>query len=172
MSVRSGGWYLGGPRVGLLGHGRLGRGEGADGGLAARVEHVTYKVAPLEDRRIPGAPAKGEEGWKLMSLFLIFFYLLLLLLFVFVVVLFPLSCCCCGSPQWGTADTEIKVLPGENTELRHSPFKAWSRSVYIHACYAYCQGFLSCLFLPFRFIHLHFFPKPLPICPVLAVANT
>ena len=25
------------------------------------------------------------------------------------------------------------------------------------ACYAYCQGFLPCLFLPFRSIHLHFF---------------
>ena len=36
-------------------------------------------------------------------------------------------------------------------------FKAWSRSFYSHACYAYCQGFLPCLFLPFRSIHLHFF---------------
>ena len=25
-----------------------------------------------------------------------------------------------------------------------------------HTCYAYCQGFLPCLFLPFRSIHLHF----------------
>ena len=35
--------------------------------------------------------------------------------------------------------------------------KAWSRSVYSHTCYAYCQGFLPCLFLPFRSIHLQFF---------------
>ena len=57
-------------------------------------------------------------------------------------------------------------------ELKRSPFKAWSRSVYCHTRYTYCQGFIPCLFLPFWFIHLHFFPKPLPIFPVLAVANT
>ena len=61
------------------------------------------------------------------------------------------------APQWGAADAEIKVPSGENTELKHSPFKAWSRSVYSHTCYAYCQGFLPCLFLPFRSIHLQFF---------------
>ena len=61
------------------------------------------------------------------------------------------------APQWGAADAEIKVPSGENTELKRSPFKAWSMSVYSHTCYAYCQGFLPCLFLPFRSIHLHFF---------------
>ena len=61
--------------------------------------------------------------------------------------------------QWGAADTEIKVPSGENTELKRSPFQAWSRSVYSHTCYAYCQGFLPCLFLHFRSIHLHFFPR-------------
>ena len=60
--------------------------------------------------------------------------------------------------QWGTADAEIKVPSGENIELKRSPFKAWSRSVYSHACY-YCQGFLPCLFLPLWSVHLHFFPK-------------
>ena len=59
--------------------------------------------------------------------------------------------------QWGAADAEIKVPSGENTALKRSPFKAWSRSVYSHTCYAYCQGFLPCLFLPFQSIHLHFF---------------
>ena len=34
---------------------------------------------------------------------------------------------------------------------------------YNHTCYAYCQEFLSCLFLPFPSIHLHLFPKPLKI---------
>ena len=43
---------------------------------------------------------------------------------------------------WGAADAEIKVPSGESTELKHSPFKAWSRSVYGHTCYVYCQGFL------------------------------
>ena len=60
-------------------------------------------------------------------------------------------------PKWGAADAEIKVPSGENTERKRSPFEAWSRSVYSHTCYAYCQGFFPCLFLPFQFIHLHFF---------------
>ena len=60
-------------------------------------------------------------------------------------------------PQWGAADVEIKVPSGENTELKRSPFKAWSRSVHSHTCYAYSKGFLPCLFLPARSIHLHFF---------------
>ena len=67
------------------------------------------------------------------------------------------------SPQWGAADAEINVPSGKNTELKRSPFKAWSSSVYSHTCYAYCQEFLPCLFLPVRSIHLHFFPKPLRI---------
>ena len=64
------------------------------------------------------------------------------------------------SPQWGAADAEIKVPSGENTEFKRSPFKAWSRSVYSHTCYAYCQGFLPYLLLPFHSIHLHFFQNP------------
>ena len=62
-----------------------------------------------------------------------------------------------ASPQYWAADAEIKVPFGENAELKRSPFKAWSRSVYSHTSYAYCQEFLPCLFLPFRSIHLHFF---------------
>ena len=80
-------------------------------------------------------------------LFVVIAYLLLFF-FVFQIHL---------AQQWGAADAEIKVSSGENTELKRSPFKAWSRSVHCHACYAYCQGFLSCLFLPFWSIHLHFF---------------
>ena len=76
------------------------------------------------------------------------------------------------APQWGAADAEIKVPSGENTELKRSPFEAWSRSVYSHTCYAYCQGFLPCLFLPFQSIHLHFFQNLSRFFPVLAVANT
>ena len=52
---------------------------------------------------------------------------------------------------------ENKVPSGENTELKRSPFKAGSRRKYSQTCYAYCRGFLPCLFLPFRSIHLHFF---------------
>ena len=76
-----------------------------------------------------------------------------------------------AAPQWGAADAEIKVPSGENTELKHSPFQAWSRSVYSHTCYAYCQGILPCLFLPFQFIHRHFFPKPLPIFSCVGLQN-
>ena len=74
--------------------------------------------------------------------------------------------------QWGAADAEIKVPSGENTELKCSPFKAWSRSVYSHTCYAYCQEFLPHLFLPFRSIQLHFFKTSPIFFPVLAVAIT
>ena len=76
------------------------------------------------------------------------------------------------SPQWGAADTEMEVPSGENTELKGSPLKAWSRSVYSNTCYAYCQGFLPSLFLSFRSIHLHFFQNLSQFFPVLAVANT
>ena len=68
-----------------------------------------------------------------------------------------------ADPQWRAADAEIKVPSGENTELKRSPFKAWSRSVYSHTCCAYCQGFLPCVFLPFLSIHLHFFSKTSPV---------
>ena len=76
------------------------------------------------------------------------------------------------APQWGAADAEIKVPSGEITEVKRSPFKAWSKSVYSHTCYAYSQGFLSCLFLHFWSIHLHFFQNLSRFFPVLAVANT
>ena len=64
-----------------------------------------------------------------------------------------------SSPQWGAADAEIKVPSGEITELKRSPFKAWSKSVYSHTCYANCQGVLHCLFLTFQSIHLLFVPR-------------
>ena len=68
------------------------------------------------------------------------------------------------SAQWGAADAEIKVPSGENTELKRSPFKAWSRPLYSHTCYTYCQGFLpqstneltSLPISTLRSIHLHF----------------
>ena len=80
--------------------------------------------------------------------------------------------CLWKTPQWGAADAEIKVPSGENTELKRSPFIAWSRSVLSHTCYTYCQGFLPHLFLPYRSIHLLFFQNLSQFFPVLAVANT
>ena len=34
-----------------------------------------------------------------------------------------------SAPQWRAVDAEIKVPSDENTELKRSPFTAWSRSV-------------------------------------------
>ena len=76
-----------------------------------------------------------------------------------------------GLLQWAAADAEIKVPSGENTELKHSPFKALSRSVYSHTCYTYCQGFIPCSFLPFLSILLHFVQNLSRFFPVLAVVN-
>ena len=59
-------------------------------------------------------------------------------------------------PCSGELRTQKLVPSGENTELKRSPFKAWSRSAYSHTCYAYCQEFLPCLFLSLQSIHLHF----------------
>ena len=83
----------------------------------------------------------------------------------------PIRVFCQEAPQWGAADAEIKVPSGENTELKRSPFQAWSRSVYSHICCAYCQGVLPCLFLPFQPIHLHFLSKPLPIFSCVGLQN-
>ena len=69
----------------------------------------------------------GQTNWAFNPLSFLFMFLFLLL-----------------SPQWGAADSEIKVPFDENTELKGSPFKAWSRSVYSYVYYAYCQGFLPC----------------------------
>ena len=74
-------------------------------------------------------------------------------------------------PQWGAADAKIKVPSGENTELERSPFKAWSRSVYSHTCYAYARDFFLAYFYtssPFTCI----FSKTSPDFSLWAVANT
>ena len=55
----------------------------------------------------------------------------------------------------------------------HCGIKAWSRSVFSHTCYAYCQESLPCEFMPFWPSHLHFFFQNLSrVFPVLAVADT
>ena len=65
-----------------------------------------------------------------------------------------------GTPQKGAADAEIKVPSVENTELKGSLFKAWSRSVDSHACYVYCQGFAANFYRSGQFICI--FLKPIP----------
>ena len=50
-------------------------------------------------------------------------------------------------PHSGELRMQKLVLSSENTELKRSPFTAWSRSVYSHTCYAYCQGVLSFLLI-------------------------
>ena len=79
---------------------------------------------------------------------------------------------CAEPPQWGAADAEIKVPSGENTDLKQSPFKAWSRSVYRHTCYAHCLEFLPCLFLPSSPFTCIFFQNLFQFFPTLAVAST
>ena len=74
------------------------------------------------------------------------------------------------SPQWGTADAEIKVPSGEITELKRSPLKTQSRSVAIHATLT-ARDFFLAYFYPSGPLTCIFFPKPLPISPVLVVAN-
>ena len=68
--------------------------------------------------------------------------LLLLLLLLLLMMMMMIT------PQLGAADAKIKVPFVENTELKRSPFKAWSRSVYSHTCYAYCARdfFLACFY--------------------------
>ena len=80
----------------------------------------------------------------------------------------------CYFPMWTFSSNVFLPIfrpSGENTELKRSPFQAWSRSVYSHKCYAYCQGVLFCLFLLFQSIHLHFFPKPLLIFSCVGLQN-
>ena len=68
-----------------------------------------------------------------------------------VVVTFP--------PQWGAADADIKDPSDENTELRGSPFKAWSRYIAMHATLTARDVVLANFYPsgPFTCI----FPKPL-----------
>ena len=73
----------------------------------------------------------------------------------------PLGCVQ-KTPQWGAADAEIKVPSGENTELKRSPFKALSRSVYSHTCYAYCQGFFFLAYLYISGLFTCIFSKTSP----------
>ena len=75
------------------------------------------------------------------------------------------------NPKVGSCGcSNFKVPSGENTELKCSPFKAWSRSVYSHTCYAYCQGFLPYVYSSSPFTCI--FDKTSPDFFVLAVANT
>ena len=71
-------------------------------------------------------------------------------------------------PPWGAADAEIKVQSVENTELKGSPFKTWSRSVYSHTCYTY---FLAYVYLSSPFTCI-LFKTSANFFHVLAVANT
>ena len=65
---------------------------------------------------------------------------------------------CYSGPSLTSRSGKLQMQKLKSHPLRtHCHLKTWSRSVYIYTCYVYCQGFLPCLFLPFRSIHLHFF---------------
>ena len=58
-------------------------------------------------------------------------------------------------PRSGELRTQkLKFQPVRTQRLYVLPLKPGVRSVYSHTRYAYCQGFLPCLFQPFRSIHL------------------
>ena len=59
-----------------------------------------------------------------------------------------------GDPQWGTRMRRLDPSVLENPKLIDSPFKAWSRSICGHACYAYCQGFLANFYPPDPITHI------------------
>ena len=99
-----------------------------------------------------GPQISVNECWTLLrvslgscSICLLFFFLLLIWICEneFTCSLTVTSQDCpAESPAVGSCGRRIKVPSGENTELQCSPFTAWSRPYYSHACYAYCQGFL------------------------------
>ena len=66
---------------------------------------------------------------------------------------------------------KLRAPSVENPELKGSPFKAWSRPIYSHACFTNCQGFLADLYPPGPFTCI-FSPNLSRVFPVLAVANT
>ena len=76
------------------------------------------------------------------------------------------------SPRSGELRTQkLKSHLVRTQSLKVLPFKP-GVGQYSHTCYAYCQGFLPCIFLHFRSIYLHFFQNLSRFFPVLAVANT
>ena len=86
---------------------------------------------------------------------------------------YKLLCKLRRAPQWGAADAEIKVPSVENMELKGSPFKAWSRSVCSHTCYADCQEISSLLISTLPVRSLAFSPKKLSrVFSVLVVTYT
>ena len=90
------------------------------------------------------------------------------------VLTFLLSSCTTSlttSPQWGAAEAEIKVPPGENTELQVLPLKPGvGQYIAIRATLTARDFFLAFFYPSGSFTCI--FPKPLPIFPVLAVAYT
>ena len=76
-------------------------------------------------------------------------------------VLFGINQCfallLCLRPRSGELRTQkLKSHLVRTQSLNVLPLKP-GVSVYSHTCYAYCQGFIPCLFLSFRSIHQHFF---------------
>ena len=92
----------------------------------------------------------------------------LLLMLLFSVLLASFFLVHDTTSQWGAADAEIKVPFGENTELKLSPFKAWSRSIQPHKL-RLLPGIFSWLISTLPVHSPAFFPKPLPIFPLLAL---
>ena len=81
----------------------------------------------------------------------------------------------CKFPQWGATDAGINVPSAENTELKGSSFKTWSRSVYSRAFYTYsvtARDFFLAYFYPFGPFTCIFSKTSAEFFMCLAVANT
>ena len=59
--------------------------------------------------------------------------------------------------SWELRTQKIKFHLVRTQSLNVLPLKPTEGPVYSQTCYVQCQGFLPCLFLHFRSIHLHFF---------------
>ena len=71
-----------------------------------------------------------------------------------------------STPQWGAADAEIEVPSGENSELKRSPLKAWSRYIAIYATLTARDFFFAYFYPSCQFTCI--FSKTSPECfPVL-----
>ena len=77
-----------------------------------------------------------------------------------------------ANPQWGAADAEIKVPSGEIRSLNVPPLKpgVGKKKKAIHAALTARDFFVAYFYPSGPFTSI--FPKPLPIFPVLAMANT
>ena len=55
--------------------------------------------------------------------------IIIMIIIITIIIVLNIADAAVVAPLWGVAHAEIKLPSGENTELKRSPFQAWSRSV-------------------------------------------